>query len=66
MKRHRWGEKTVFPHKSERPCLDCGIVKVTRHEWEGGRDQHWTEFYRGLDRIQCERTPTCEPIEAVA
>jgi hypothetical protein len=29
-RRHKWGEKTVFPHKRERECEHgCGIVKVT-------------------------------------
>lgn len=59
--RHRWGDKTVFPHKSERVCTRCGLVKVTRHESEGARDVHWQEFWRGLDRIEGEGTPACEP-----
>lgn len=65
MKRHRWSEKTSFPlaNKSERECLDCSLVKVSRHETEGGRQVYWTEFWRGLDRIECTGTPACEPVK---
>lgn len=67
MARHRWGERNVLPHKTERECLNgCGIVKVTRHEFEAGRDRYWTEFYRDLDRIECDGTPACEPVGADA
>lgn len=61
MTRHRWSEKTVIcANKSERECQNgCGIVKVTRHEFEGGREVHWQEFWRGLDRIEGEGTPAC-------
>lgn len=64
MTRHSWPkEGTTFPNKTERECLNgCGIVKVTRHESEGGRDVYWTEFWRGLDRIECEGTPACEAV----
>lgn len=63
MTRHRWGDrKVISPNKTERDCLnECGIVKVTRHEFEGGREQHWVEFWRGLERIDCAHTPACEP-----
>lgn len=62
--RHRWpGAGTVIsPNKTERECRNgCGIVKVTRHETEGGRDLHWIEFWRGLDPISDVngRTPPC-------
>jgi hypothetical protein len=68
MTRHRWGEKVVVTaHKSERECLNgCGIVKVSRNECEGGRDVYWTEFWRGLDRIDGASTPACEPVREVA
>ena len=66
--KHRWGEKTVISaHKTERECNNgCGIVKVTRHEIEAGRSVHWTEFWRGLERIEGEGTPTCETVKADA
>lgn len=66
---HRWGEKNPLLHKSERECLNgCGIVKVTHHQVEAGRDIYWTEFYRGLDKIAGagERTPVCEKVEVEA
>jgi len=64
MKRHRWGEKiAVTANKTERECLHgCGIVKVSRHEFEGGRNIYWTEFWRGLDRIEGEGTPECTEV----
>lgn len=62
MTRHRWGEKVRFPNKTEQQCIQCGLVKVGRHEVEGGRDRYWTEFWRGLDRVTCEATPPCRPV----
>lgn len=71
--KHRWGEKITFPHKSERECLNgCRIVKVVRHESEGGRERHWTEFWRMVaaeqamdysERIEGEGTPVCEQVK---
>lgn len=63
-RRHRWGFKAVYPHKSERECLHgCGIVKVTHHQAEGGRDVHWTEFWRDGEKIEGEGTPACAPVQ---
>lgn len=60
---HRWGERVVVsPNKTERQCLRCGIVKATRNECEGGRPLFWTEFWRGLDRIEGDGTPACAPV----
>jgi len=66
--RHRWILKTVVnANKTERECLHgCGIVKVTRHEVEGGREQHWIEFWRGLDKFDGDGTPVCQPANVVA
>jgi hypothetical protein len=36
------------------------MVKVTRHEFEGGRDIYWTEFWRDEDQIQTDMTPLCD------
>jgi hypothetical protein len=55
--RHSWGEPVRFANKTERECLNCGIVKVTRHE-----ATCWTEFWRGLDQIEGTSTPVCESI----
>lgn len=60
--KHKWGDKADFPlaHKSERTCRNgCGITKVSRHEYEGGRAKDWTEFHRDGERIQCGGTPAC-------
>jgi hypothetical protein len=63
MSRHRWADKVVIsPNKSERECRNgCGIVKVSRHEYPAGNPfgVHWPEFWRGLDKIECEGTPPC-------
>lgn len=57
--RHRWGDPVRFPYKTERSYVvpGCGIVKVTRHE---PGEHPWLEFYRGGERIQCDRTPECK------
>jgi hypothetical protein len=71
--RHSWSEPNRFHDnrgnitKSERSCLHCGIVKVTRHEIdELGRGVHWAEFWRGIDRIETDKTPVCERVEVEA
>ncbi|MCB1499734.1 MAG: hypothetical protein KDK07_08065 [Bauldia sp.] len=66
--RHRWGEaERPTRFKTERQCVKCGLVKVTRHENTGGPGEtHWTEFWRGLERIECEATPPCQPVEEAA
>jgi hypothetical protein len=66
LRRHRWGEPVRFPFKTERECLACGIVKVTRHESEGPRDFHWQEFWRDGDQLPADKTPACEPAPAAA
>lgn len=48
MTRHPWGEKIAI-----------SIIKVTRHEFEGGREVHWQEFWRDLDKIEGDGTPAC-------
>jgi hypothetical protein len=55
--RHSWGLPHRFEHKTERQCLNCRIVKVTRHE-----AICWTEYWRDLDRIECDRAPACEVV----
>jgi hypothetical protein len=59
--RHRWGTPGRLQHKFERQCSRCALVKVTRHEWENGRDLYWTEFWRDLDRVdKAGETPVCD------
>lgn len=61
--RHRWGErKEISPHKTEYTCGRCGMVKVSRHEFEGGFPIHWKEFWRDLDRVAGagDLTPPCD------
>lgn len=67
MTRHRWGEPVRFAHKTERECLNgCRTIKVSRQEFDGGRDVYWTEFWCDGDRIECAGTPLCEPVGATA
>ena len=61
-RRHCWGLAQRFFHderpdisKTERACVHCGLVRVTRHE--SGR--HWIEFWRDGERVDCDRTPEC-------
>jgi hypothetical protein len=60
--RHRWGDKVRFEHKTEQQCARCEVVRVTRHEWERGREIFWTEFWRNLDRVDdaSGKTPPCD------
>ena len=59
---HSWGEKLRFQFKSEAECTKCGLVKVSRHEHEGGRDRRWTEYWRGGEQLDTTKLPACEPI----
>ena len=62
-KRHTWSEKNrPDEHHTRQVCWDCELVKLTRHE----NGLHWTEWWRGGERIQAERTPGCEVGEVVA
>jgi hypothetical protein len=54
--RHRWGTPNRFRLKTERECLRCGLVKVTRHET--GMNV-WTEFWRDGERLHEGGTPIC-------
>jgi hypothetical protein len=59
--RHKWGQRIeVSPHKSETECIRCGVVRASRHEFEGGREIHWKEFWRDCERIECKATPPCD------
>lgn len=63
MTRHRWGDRNpVSLQKTEYTCRRCGVVKISRHETEGGRELHWKEFYRDLDKIAgaADPTPPCD------
>ena len=63
--KHRWPKQgtAITPNKTELECRNgCGTIKVTRHEFEGGREVHWHEFWRGLDRCEGTGTPVCEPV----
>lgn len=57
--KHRWSDPFRQHHKTERYCINCGLVKVTRHPPQGFP---WKEFWRGLDQIQSTATPACEPV----
>lgn len=68
--RHRWGPPSrPSRFKTERQCARCGLVKVSRHEGDPGSGSgasHWTEWWRGLDRIESGATPRCEAAGAAA
>lgn len=62
LRKHRWGDAERFFHaerpdisKTERTCVHCGLVRVTRHESE----RHWVEFWRDGERVDNPRTPEC-------
>lgn len=58
--RHRWADPVRYPYKTERTCLNCDLVKVTRHE---PGEHPWLEFWRNGERVICDRTPMCEMAE---
>lgn len=60
--RHKWSAKLPFPlaNKSERTCIRCDVVLVSRHEYQAGREIHWKEFWRDCEQIKCEATPPCD------
>lgn len=64
MSRHRWGEPNRLQFKTERACLHCDLVKVTRHE---PGILPWIEWWRDGERIVSAATPPCGArIEATA
>lgn len=60
--RHKWGERNeISPQRTEYPCRRCGALKVSRHEFEGGRELHWKEFWRAGVRLDRDGlTPPCD------
>lgn len=59
--RHKWAAKVeCSPQKSERQCTRCEMVMASRKEFEGGRPVFWKEYWRDLERIECEATPPCD------
>lgn len=67
-KRHSWSDRYPFDtHHTFRRCWNCGLMRITRHESEGGRDVHWVEWRRvGGVNFRSERTPACEAVEVAA
>lgn len=59
--RHKYGEPVRFLHRTERACVRCDVVKVTRHD-AGTTAPPWVEFWRGGEVIRTLRTPTCEAV----
>lgn len=57
MTRHTWGAPMRNDYRTERTCLACGLVKITRHE---GR-LPWTE-YRSEERgtFRADKVPPCD------
>jgi hypothetical protein len=64
--RHSWsGPSRPSELRTERVCVRCGLLKVTRHD--GGTSAlPWVEFYEAISGllIETERTPRCEPADA--
>jgi hypothetical protein len=58
--RHCWGEPMRFRFKTERTCLSCGLVKVTRRD-AGDCAIPWVEFWRDGVRVEAKGTPACDP-----
>ena len=55
---HKWSGPKRTVHRTERTCLRCGLVKVTRHEPDV---LPWVEYERsGIVVRDGNRTPRCE------
>jgi hypothetical protein len=66
--KHKWTESSRDDDgtRTVRTCDRCGLLKISRHEWAGTRMDHWTEFWRGTERVPGDGTPVCEPVEVAA
>lgn len=61
MTRHRWSEPARLPQsalgsKTERYCLRCGLIKVTRHVDDSGRERGVRDAQGRLVWIEWHRT----------
>lgn len=64
-KRHRWDEPFRDFVKTERSCLDCGLIKVTDHQNPDGST--WTAWiWRGEEIGRGSPTPQCPPRATMA
>ena len=71
MPRHSWSPASRPSElRTERVCVKCGTLRVTRHD-ALGMTYPWTEYF-GADGLLIEvgpgsgRTPKCEPAEVGA
>jgi hypothetical protein len=56
--RHKWAKPDRFQFKTERQCMRCELVRVTRHDNPHG--QPWIEYWRDLERVHHASTPPCD------
>ena len=54
--RHSWSEPHRTEYRTERVCVRCELIRVTRHE---PGQMPWTEWWRGDAQIFCAGTPPC-------
>jgi hypothetical protein len=62
---HSWSQPNRLPHKTERECVRCGIIRVTRHD-AGDTVIPWVEFWRDGERLDVRGTPACQPVDQAA
>ncbi len=65
--KHKWSDKVRSDdgHSSRKVCEreGCEIICVSRHEFNGGREEHWKEWFRGTELIRRGgSTPACEAV----
>lgn len=53
--KHRWGDPERTERRTERVCIRCDLMKVTRHE-----EIIWIEWQRDGVQIASDRTPPCD------
>jgi hypothetical protein len=56
--RHKWAKPMRFQFKTERSCIRCELVRVTRHDNPSGLP--WIEWWRDLEQIHHAATPPCD------
>lgn len=59
--RHSWGAPMRLRYKTERECVRCGMIKVTRHQTF---ENVWIEFWRnGEEKVETKGTPPCAGVK---
>jgi len=61
--RHRWSDPYRTEHETNRSCIKCGLIRVTRHE---PGHLPWSEWWRDGLKVEATATPACEAATVAA